>query len=351
MKLGDILYIFFRHKWKIALISTIAVIAAVLLPQIRPPSYQSEARLFIRYILENKNPGQTSESDPRIKSIDNRGDSIINNELEILTSLDLAQEVAKLVGPDQILGKTGGESNNVEAAALAIHFNLSAEPAKNSSVIHLVYKHKNPQVIRPVLQNLIECYFKKHTEIHAVGAFDEVLTQETDRLRTRLAETEEELRKAKNRVGVISLADSQKAFTEEISKIQQEILDAEAELAESKGAVRAISLLTQTAPPTNQVVESAVPAVPADKIAEYRRIGSQLELLRKKEQDLLLMFTPASSFVKDVREQIAGVDKQRKQLEVENPGLTLVKLSESKGSSYESDVPGVKNERPHFATR
>jgi len=351
MKLGDILYIVFRHKWKILFISVMGIVGAILLPKVHPASYQSEAKLYIRYILENKNPGETDQNDPRIKSIDSRGDSIINNELEILTSLDLAQQVAQLVGPDRILGKPGASGDKaIEQAALVIQANLEVEPTKNSSVIHLLFKHKNPDVTRPVLQNLIECYFKKHTEIHAVGAFDEALTQETDQLRTRLAQTEEDLRKAKNKVGIISLADSQKAFSDQISKIQQEILDAEAELAESQGAVRAIASFNHTVPATpietNTVAATATNdlVVPPEKLAEYRQVTGVLQALRKKEQDLLVMFTPASSFVRDIREQISTTEKQKRTLEAENPGLTIVRMTDTRTAATPDQETGPRAE-------
>jgi len=82
---------------------------------------------------------------------------------------------------------------------------------------------------------VIDDYFKKHAEIHrAAGTSDDFLTQETDQLRSKLAQTEQELRKAKNKAGVISLDDSRKAYTEQIAKIRQEIFDAEAQLQNAR---------------------------------------------------------------------------------------------------------------------
>src|SRR3954465_2375687 len=123
LALGDIYYILFRHKWKIILFSGIGLIAALLLPLVWKRPYQSEAKLFIRYVLETKSPGQVGVSDARVKSPDERGENVINTELEILTSLDLAQQVATNVGPEKILAKAGGGVDAQIAAAL-IHRNL-----------------------------------------------------------------------------------------------------------------------------------------------------------------------------------------------------------------------------------
>src|SRR5690348_3293147 len=101
LNLGDIYYALFRHKWKILAISALGVVAALALPLVMPLPYQSEAKLFIRYVLETKSPGQVGANDARIKSPDERGENVINTELEILTSLDLAQEVATNIGPEK----------------------------------------------------------------------------------------------------------------------------------------------------------------------------------------------------------------------------------------------------------
>src|SRR5436190_173295 len=100
---GDILYVIFRHKWKILLISGAGIIGALIVAWMMPTPYQSEAKLFIKYVLEAKSPARPGANDSQIKSLDERGENIINTELEILTSLDLAEQVALAIGPEKIL--------------------------------------------------------------------------------------------------------------------------------------------------------------------------------------------------------------------------------------------------------
>src|ERR1041385_598285 len=85
--LGDIYYVLFRHKWMIVIVSLIGLIVALALPAVWPRTFQSEAKLFIRYVLESKSPGQVGPGDSGMKSPDRGGENIINSELEILTSL------------------------------------------------------------------------------------------------------------------------------------------------------------------------------------------------------------------------------------------------------------------------
>ncbi|MGO8927564.1 MAG: exopolysaccharide transport family protein [Limisphaerales bacterium] len=334
--INDIYYVLFRHKGKIALISGLGIVAALLLPRVRPAPYQSEAKLYIRYVLETKSPTQGEATDPRVKTPDARGDSIINTELEILTSLDLAQQVADAIGPARILANAGGGANRLEAAAL-VQQNLLAEVPKNSTVIRLAFQHRDPGLVQPVLTQLIDSYFKKHAEIHAVGAFDDFLTQETDQLRSRLMQTEQELRKAKTNVGVISLEDSKKLDSEQISKIRQAIFDAEAELVERQTAANELAKLLHTKPvaATNEPAATNEVAVPSAKIDEYKRVCRLLDTLERKEQELSLQFTPINPLVKEVRGQMAENERLKQRLEDENPGLLAVKISEPKAAGAE----------------
>jgi tRNA A-37 threonylcarbamoyl transferase component Bud32 len=61
-----------------------------------------------------------------------------------------------------------------------------------------------------------------------------------------------------------------------------------------------------------------------EQLQEYLKICTLLEQLTKKEQDLLVTFTPESAFVKQVREQITANRKRREQLERENPDFGLL---------------------------
>src|SRR5438445_205325 len=79
-------------------------------------------------------------NDSRGKPPDELGENIINSELEILTSLDLAQEVVTKqdIGPEKILAKAGGGADPQRAAAL-IRKGLIVDVPKRSSVIRLVF--------------------------------------------------------------------------------------------------------------------------------------------------------------------------------------------------------------------
>src|SRR5205814_5579589 len=82
INLKDIYYVLFRHKWKISVCSFAGVLAAAGLYVLRPPTYQSEAKLLVPYVLERERQSLNPAAKDEIRPTETTG-SIINSELEI----------------------------------------------------------------------------------------------------------------------------------------------------------------------------------------------------------------------------------------------------------------------------
>lgn len=326
----DIIFILSRHKWKIGIISVLSILAAAAVYFFWPLPYRSEARLLIKYVVDSKTPSQMGGGNSRISSPDDRGDMILNNELENLGSYDIAMEVARNVGASNILAKAGGGSDLATAAGL-IRKNLQLDVPKRSSVIHLIFQHDDPAIVQPVLNSIIQEYYKKHIEIHQeIGQFGDFLTRQTDDLHNKLLQTEQALRDAKASAGVISVEDTKRVYGDQLGRIQNNLLEAEAELAERQAAADALAKLTHSEVPalTNSAAGNTNDApAPADKLAEYKRLSSFIDKLSTRQETLLLQFTPENSWVKQVAEQIADNEKLRQKLEEAYPSLIATKAA------------------------
>jgi uncharacterized protein involved in exopolysaccharide biosynthesis/Mrp family chromosome partitioning ATPase len=314
---GDIYYVLFRHKWKIILCSIAGILAASAYYKYFPPPFQSEARLLIKYVVESQSVAAAGSE----RSPDRGGDTIISTEVEILTSLDLAEQVAKTIGPDKIIGRPAGpEEINYAASIIASH--LTVEVPMHSSVLHVVFAHKNRALVQPILNEIINQYFKRHVEIHRASGSG-FLTSETDQLRSRLAQTEEELRKARNKAGVINLDEAKKTYAEQISRLRQEIAAAQADVSERSEVLHEMS--HQSPDAANSETQSAVDASPEptpDQISQYRTLVSREDALNKREQQILINgFREDSTRVKEVQAQLAEVQARKKILEDAAPKL------------------------------
>jgi uncharacterized protein involved in exopolysaccharide biosynthesis/Mrp family chromosome partitioning ATPase len=323
--LGDIYYTLFRHKGKILACWLAGLAAAFAFYKLKPAPYMSEAKLFIKYVVTEGRSMGPGHDDTMVKTaIDQRGDSIIKSELEILTSLDLAEEVVKSVGAEKILGSTDKPKTDF-GAALVVQHGLVAEVLPNSSVIHVAFFHSNPEIAQTVLRELVALYLKKHVEVHmAAGGVADAMSAEKDQLRAQLAQTEDELRKVMSGAGIISLEDSKKSFGEQIARIRQQLFDAQAELA---GRVSVLQETTQT--PSDGAAtstEKQEAPVPPEQFAAYQKVATRLADLQRREQDAVGYLTDESPRLKDIRAQIADAQDLKKKLENAFPALARVQV-------------------------
>ncbi|MGH8024455.1 MAG: Wzz/FepE/Etk N-terminal domain-containing protein, partial [Limisphaerales bacterium] len=344
LSLGDVYYTIFRHKWKIVAASLAGLLAAAAIYHLRAPMYESQAELLIKYVPETTQMGLAGENEKVIVP-DSDGQDVINSEIKILTSLDVAEEAASNFGPSTILAKLGG-GNSATAAAGFIRANLQAEPADgpHSSVIVITLKHPDAQVVQPLLQAVINAYLQKHYEIHSAGGqFEDALTMEQSELSVRLNATEQQLADLKNKFNIISLDDSQKDLAAQLSKVHDEIMDARAELSADQAAMgQGGERQSQDWALTNR----ALAAIPPGQIDAYADIRANLDSFRKKEEDYVVQgFTGGNSLLQGVQEQITKLEKEKTALESEYPQIAgVAPVAPASGPAAVSPVadPGLE---------
>ena len=321
ISLADVYFVLFRQKWLILAFSVAGIMGAILLLfVVRPPQYQSDALLSIRYVVEGKSlnpPGDQANTRP----LDEQSASIIHTEIATLNSQDLAKQVVQAMTPEKILAKTGGGAD-FDRAVQEVSGGISVESIPESSVIHITYQNQDVALVQPVLNEIIVAYLAKHVELHqGMGASNVFLTNEVVRLQNRLAQTYAELRKIKNAAGVVSLDDTPKAYAEQISEIRQNIFNSEAELAERQAVVEQMMKASGTQAGTTNVVTAT--EVPAEQLNEYTGTCATLTYLEGKERDYLTRqgFTVENVLVKQNHELIEQNQALKTSLEQKYPGL------------------------------
>src|SRR6266571_843570 len=237
LNLSAILFALFKRKLTIMVCAVVGIIAAAAVYFFYPPVYESDAKLLVRYVLERSavDPIEGASATASSKTVD----TVIGAEVAILSSWDLAVQVAQAIGPKRLLPRSGEAATEGDAAA-TVSAGLTVIPTKGSNIIFVSYKNRDPQMATLVLQELLSRYFIKHLEVHrSAGAFDFV-TQQTDQVRTRLNQTEDALRSLRDKTGIVSLEEGSKALSAEAAKTQEQLNASEAELAEGKALVKQI---------------------------------------------------------------------------------------------------------------
>lgn len=318
IKLDDLLHLAFCHKAKILMCCLGGVGAAVLAWFLWPMEYVSEAKVLIRYVVESTpaapTPGEKDSGDAQMKSPDARGENIVNSEMEIITSRDVAEQVAKEVGAEKILGSKK-EKDNLRAAAGTIVKNINVEAARKSDVLRLTYTHADPGVAREVLNSMMNHYLAKHVEIHrAAGIYEGFLQTKTDDLQKELQQIEVQMLALKTNAGVVSFEDSLKDLATQISKLNETKMSAETEIA-SLEAVSAHGPATNGAAP-----QGGGPGL-ARQVERYRELSTTLNQLEVKEMEMIPIYTDANYELRNVRAQLAELRKRKEAMESATPAL------------------------------
>lgn len=325
LNLGDIYHVLFRHKWKIISVWILGTVAAAGLYYKWPVLYSSEAMLFVRYVVDNKDINFTGGNSQNIVSTSPGGDSAIRTEMEMLQSLDVAKEAAEILGSELVFKLTG--TTNTYVAAAIIRNSIEIETAARTPVMHVFFKNGNPEIVQSVLAQVIQSYYNAHRKVHQlIGAQDETLAMQTDTLKGQLARTETDLSELKSTNGVDRLTETKTANAALLSKIKEDLWAAETELAEHQAIIGSFTnLLSSAKTETNGPTQSA--QAPSDKMGEYQAICTQLESLQTRKNELLLIYQEKTPRVQTVQEQIERNQKLKAGLENEFPQLAAYRAS------------------------
>lgn len=318
---ADVYFVLFRHKWKIVSLAVIGIVAAAVFYFIRQPLYQSDAELFIRYISDNRSVNP-SDNNSRVTSLIDVGQNVMSSEMAILTSFDTASQVATNLGAERLLAKSGG-GRDLTAAAALVKRNLKVDSGRDSSVIYVTFRHPDPELVRPVLAQIIQEYQDKHVQIHkAIGMSDDTLADQTSQLRLQIAQTEDELRIAKTNAGIISIADAEKSYAEENLRIRRELLQAKATLAEHQNGLRELAGPLPGNTPAFAGSTNALGDIPADQVAHYKSVCARLNYSERRQNDYIQQgYTEENKLFKENRQQAAVLAGDKLELEKKYPAL------------------------------
>jgi uncharacterized protein involved in exopolysaccharide biosynthesis/Mrp family chromosome partitioning ATPase len=360
LNLSSILLAIFKRK-KIILISTAAgAIAAAAVFHFWPRSYESDATLLVRYVLDRSAVDPESRDGSSVGSVATKTtDTFINAEVSILQSWDLAVQVAEALGPKRVLPGAKGNPGISDAAG-AISSGLKVVTTKNSNVIQVSYTDSRPGVAVLVLNELVNRYFTKHLEVHrSAGAFDFV-SQQTDQVRSRLNQTEDALKALKAKAGILDLKESTAGLTTQAGKMEDELRNAEGDLAEQRARVK---LMEGAGPPSPlqagpAAQTAATPAASAspganaapspaaqptrEQIQQYQDLIARLTELRKSEVELLSKYSDTASPVKSVRAQRADLENEKRKSETKFPSLATLGAPQSDFGAEKARLAGLE---------
>ncbi|MEP4078151.1 GumC family protein [Haloferula sp.] len=315
----DIILVVFRHKWKILLLGILGVAAAASVHLMRTPAYASSSKLLVKYVLvHNEVDAFESESTPGTRG----GGPIIDAEIEILTSEDLAMEVGEAVGVDAIVADIGRPPTPIDAANTIIG-GLEVGAKRDSNVITVTYKGADPDVTRSVLRELLRRYAEMHLLIHRSKGALKKITADAEEARRRYEAATQELDKLKSGAGILSLSASGEALDAQRGSARNKLLDAETDLVGQQARVAALEAIMGGDDGGEE--DAPLQAKRADPvvIAEYQDLSKRIANTRQDRMERLKKFKASDRVALHLEGQIRQLVDQRASLLKANPGLLM----------------------------
>ena len=321
--LRDVYDIVFRYKQKVYLFF-FTVMAVVILGNIFAPRiYQSNAKLLIKLGRGSVALDPTATTGQMV-NIQQKRESIVNSELEILTSEGLAGKVVDVVGAEAVLKGSGEilkktDKKNIKAAksndaleqqklrSKAAQFllrNLQVEAVKKTNIVSISYDAKSPSMAQAMLSEIVSAYLTKHISVHRTMGSHKFFNEQTSEIHNKLLTIENKIREIKNKHEIGDFQEQRALLMERISVLQQQIVDAEFERAVSKA--KAATLKNIIAGLKDDIVLSEVTGGSMSAADEMRK---KLNALRMKEKELLSTFKKDSIPVLETQIQIKAAEE------------------------------------------
>ena len=314
LSLSDIAKMLFRHKKKVLCCMLLAMIASVAAIVFWPRTYLSDAQLFVRVGRESVALDPTATMGDTIPVLSSR-EVEKNTVLEVLRSRVLAERVVDSLGPETILDKPVGASDQPtrfgglipsldpitdrERAVRQLRGQLRATGERSSDIITVSCKARSPDLAQQIVATLVDAYLDEHARLHRTPDSLSFLAQQAALSQDQLTQAAGELRDAKNKAGLISVEGLRGILEGEMTTIETDLLRTQPLLAASERKITVVREMLERVPErvlANEVAGNPNPA--AD------RMRSQLYDLERRQAELASKFVEGYPVLTATEEQV-----------------------------------------------
>jgi uncharacterized protein involved in exopolysaccharide biosynthesis len=318
----DILNVLFKHQRKIVATFLLIVGGVGLYTFLSTPLYEATASLLIKVGREYVYRPEVGEERPQLQL--NRED-LVNSELEILTSRDLAAKVIDTVGIDRLYPgldkppplfslatlrglledaiawyegrpRPSAENSKMERATRIFTGSLKVEAIPKSNVVKVQFRHPDPELAAFTVNTLVDSFKAKRLEVFS-GPKSSFLDEQVDYYRTQLRDAEQKFETFRQQYGVFSLDQQRSLLLSQRSAIDTELKATQNRVEEARK--RLASLIDQQ----KRISEMVPLGTDSERVPVVDDARSRLLALQLKEQELLSKYRDESQIVKNVREE------------------------------------------------
>ncbi|MEO0529996.1 MAG: hypothetical protein AAF266_05380, partial [Planctomycetota bacterium] len=301
-----------------------------------PRSYRSEAKLALQVGRESVKLDQTAQTGQQNISMQMMGrDAEVVTALELLRSRGVVSKVVDRLGSDYILrgGPAGEEqpsnvvsdaysatigaamSNTIkliksidpisdrEEAIIEVEQNFLGDAERDSTLINVSYSTSSAKGAKEILETIIDIYKEEHLRIHRNEGSRSFFLEQEDLIRDQLDAAMDEVRKAKNEIGVASIGSRRENLEAQLQSITMAAYQAE---TERKALVSEMNDLHQQLGEMPERLISSKKSVP-NQGADLLR--DQLYALQVRQAELKARYSTSHPLVLAISQQVEEAEK------------------------------------------
>lgn len=326
----------FRHRRKMLVISFSIVFLTILALALWPRSFESEAKLFVRIGRENVTLDPTASTGEMV-TFQKQQEEEINSVLEILNSRETLKRVVDLVGPDEVLSPSSGQSgaassarsfvaiaksavgsladivltstglrdpiSDHEEAVRKLENRRRATAGRRSGVVTLTCRSTTPEAAQRLTSTMTEVFLEHHVGLTRTQGSHEFFVEQRSLLHDQLVEASDLLRQRKTEYGIVTIEGTQGKLLQEASDVALVALDTDRSKSYGEARVRELQLRIDELP------EKVVTAETSGINVIRGGLETQLYALKLEEQDLQSRMTDRHPKLIQIRSQRESMER------------------------------------------
>jgi uncharacterized protein involved in exopolysaccharide biosynthesis len=291
--------IFFKYKRLIISVFLVVAIIGTGIALSIPATYEAQASLLVRFGREYMYRSETPDKSGPTRSIGEQ--AAMNNEVQILTNRDLIKQVISAVGVEKLYpGLTKQAKGGITPEDLAIPYfekDFRADIVKNSNVIEVSFKHKEPQTAAATLNTLITLFGDKHLAVY-MDPKSSFLEEQFGEYQTRLGDSEKKLQDFRKKHQVYSLDDQRTLQSKQRMDLDASLKTTQSSIREGQQRLTVLNNQQRT------IMDNPGRYTPLEQDRMLSDARAKLSELELKEQDAAVKYTENSRAVADIRRQV-----------------------------------------------
>jgi len=288
-----------RHRTLAVAVFMVGSVLALAGALFMPRSYYSEARLFVRFGRENL-VDPTATGGQMVSLYESR-ESEINSLIEIMRSRAILDRIVAELGPECILYGSSPQPETIPAespdkllsptrlhqqAVLKLEREVGISAPRKSNIITVGCKTSSPQAAQLIVAKFVDVYRDEHVRVHRSPATYEFFQQQAEQSRLAWQRAADELRDAKNRLGIVTVEGHRKNLETQIADIDTKLLANESDRKTADAKINSLAALIAKLPEkiVTQSVEGPHAAFDGMRQTLYQLETQQQELAAKMNE-------------------------------------------------------------------